>query len=463
MTTLAIEINDAGILVADREAVLCVEPGYALVDGGEILTGVSAYGQARIKPRQVSSRFWGELSMDEGSASVAGVSSAAELAFAQLQALWRHVDRQSDDVVLVVPSFYRQQQLGLLLGLAQECGMTVRAMVDVAVAASIKPYPGQQLIFVDAGLHRVSVTTLEQGDEVSAQGEKSLEATGLVSLAELFAKRLAEIFVLATRFDPLHKAETEQLLYDRLPAWLQLLYENESAELALPYGDEEFSVEVERAQLLGAAGWFYKALLQLIAQSREAGSGLVVQLSDRLLNLPGLLDELARLDDARVVGLPSGHAAQSALLSLNDMDAGQEQVKLLRHLSWRASPAEQADVALVAPAARVATSSTVAPTHVVYRGFAYSVDGSGLLIGRSKSDDRRVIVIDDQSGGVSRSHCELSLQDGELKLRDLSSFGTYVNEKRISGEETLRPADIIRVGSPGAELQVVTVENNHGA
>jgi pSer/pThr/pTyr-binding forkhead associated (FHA) protein len=93
----------------------------------------------------------------------------------------------------------------------------------------------------------------------------------------------------------------------------------------------------------------------------------------------------------------------------------------------------------------------------VYRGIAYPVNG-GLLIGRAKVDERRMIVVDDASSGISRSHCEVAVRHGEVVVRDLSSYGTYVNEKRVSGEETLHPADVIRVGSPGAELTLVKVE-----
>ena len=60
---------------------------------------------------------------------------------------------------------------------------------------------------------------------------------------------------------------------------------------------------------------------------------------------------------------------------------------------------------------------------------------------------------------MSRAHCELVVRDGELKLIDLSRYGTFVNEKKVAGETTLQRADVIRIGSPGAELQVV----EHGA
>ena len=464
MPARAIEINDAGLVVADATGILAVEPGYALVEKGRITTGSQAYGQARLKPRQVSNSFWTNLSLEDGSAGVEGVPNSAELAYEQLGALWSKFAASTDDVLLVVPGHYGPAELGLLLGLAEECAVPVRAMVDAAVAASHRPYPGRELLYVDAGLHRVSVTALAQGDDVSVRSEQRLDTTGLAGLDDLLARRVAEMFVFASRFDPFHDAASEQLLYDRLPEWLASLHEQGSAVLALPRGAEEVEVQIERGQLLKVALGFYKALLQLIAQTREAGSGLVVQLSDRLARLPGVMGELARLDDAEIVGLAPGHAACAALEGFRAVDRS-GQVKLLRRLPWRAEPAAAGGQAEEIVAAPIAAADTAVPTHVVYRGVAYPVDGTGLLIGRSDADDRSVIVVDDQPGGVSRSHCELRLSDGELRLRDLSSYGTFVNEKRVSGETTLQPADIIRIGSPGAELQVVTVrtpEHSHG-
>jgi pSer/pThr/pTyr-binding forkhead associated (FHA) protein len=44
----------------------------------------------------------------------------------------------------------------------------------------------------------------------------------------------------------------------------------------------------------------------------------------------------------------------------------------------------------------------------------------------------------------------------------MSRYGTFVNEKRVSGETVLKPADVIRIGSPGAELMVIGLEANDG-
>lgn len=308
MSTLAIEINDAGLVVADASGVLAEEPGFAYVDDSGIVTGRAAAERARLKPDRVSSRYWAELSLEEPPASRAVGATSAELAHAQLEALWRQFGAQAEDAVLVVPGSYTKEQLGLLLGLADECRIRVRAMVDAAVAASTRPYPERQLVYVDAGLHRVSVTPLEQGEDVRAASERGLEAGGLATLMDMIAKRAAELFVGATRFDPFHDAASEQRLYDRLGDWLAALHTQDTIELSLPYGGDELVVEARREQLLGAAAGFYRALVQLIAAARAAGQPLVVQLSERLARLPGLERELARLDAASIISLPAGHA-----------------------------------------------------------------------------------------------------------------------------------------------------------
>ncbi|MEE8543900.1 MAG: hypothetical protein V3S94_08585, partial [Gammaproteobacteria bacterium] len=61
MSTLAIDINDANLIIADESGVLAAEPGYALVADGEILTGYDAYAQARLRPRECSNRYWENL------------------------------------------------------------------------------------------------------------------------------------------------------------------------------------------------------------------------------------------------------------------------------------------------------------------------------------------------------------------------------------------------------------------
>ncbi len=457
MAALAIEINDFALTVANEAGVLAVEPGFARVDAGRIVTGEAARARARLNPRQTSSRFWSALSMDPGSAGSDIGKSAAELAYAQLESLWQRFGAGVTAVVLVVPGGYRTEQLGLLLGLAQECGMPVRALVDAAAAASVRPYPKRQLVYVDASLYRVSVSLLAQNGEAQVRAEYAL-AQGLAGAADAFARRIADHFVRATRFDPFTHAEAEQALYDRLPTWLEALQREERVELSLKHRNEEFRITPERDAILGVAQQgVYRAVIQLIAQHREQRLPLVVQLSDRVAVLPGFIGELARLDDSQIERFPAGHAARAVLLA-PPITGSQGDVKLLKRVPWREAPREEApDTERRAPEPEPVLARTPPPTHVVYGGLAYRVGAAGLAIGREADPQRRTVVLVGSSG-VSRLHCEIVLRDGELKLRDLSSYGTFVNEKKVGGEATLKRADVIRIGSPGAELHVVDVE-----
>ena len=456
MAAIAIEINDSGLAVANETGVLAVEPGFARIEGGRIVTGEQARARARLQPRQTSSRFWSALSMDPGSAGADIAKSAAELAFAQLESLWQRFGSGATAVVLVVPGGYRTEQLGLLLGLAQECGMPVRALVDPAAAASVRPYPKRQLLYLDASLYRVSLSLLEQNGEAQVRAEHAL-AQGLMAVADSFARRIADQFVRATRLDPFAHAETEQALYDRLAEWLEALQREERVELSLKYRNEEFRITAERDAVLGVAKGPYRAILQLIAQHREPGKRLVVQLSDRVAMLPGFVRELSRLDDSQVERFGVGHAARS-VLRVPSIAGAQGDVKLLKRVPWREAANDDGhESERRAPEPAPMLARTKPPTHVVYGGLAYRVGAEGLAIGSEADPQRRTVVLSGNSG-ISRLHCEVQLRDGELKLRDLSRFGTFVNEKRVAGETSLSRADIIRIGSPGAELHVVDVE-----
>jgi hypothetical protein len=291
-----------------------------------------------------------------------------------------------------------------------------------------------------------------------------LERIGLAGLMDAFARRIGELFVLETRYDPFHHAATEQRLYDALPAALDQVDSDGRGTVAIEHEGETFEVEVERTDLLGAVQGYYRAARQFIAQSRLAHSGLVIQLSERLATLPGFEEELGKLDGATIVALEPGFAARAVLQAADALGLDDPGVRLFRHLPWREAEAD-------APPAKPKLTPTVAapvaaesrPTHVVYAGIAYAVNGEGLLVGRGRLENRRGILIESRAEGVSRTHCELTVVDGELRLRDLSSYGTFVNDRRIDGEQLLKPADVIRVGSPGAELTVIRVEQADGA
>lgn len=74
---------------------------------------------------------------------------------------------------------------------------------------------------------------------------------------------------------------------------------------------------------------------------------------------------------------------------------------------------------------------------------SFIVGPGGLRIGRSAPADLIVSGI-----GVSRSHCEVDLAGGKLRVTDLNSTnGTYVDDKRIKGSADLPKGALLRVGN----------------
>src|SRR3546814_6704976 len=109
---------------------------------------------------------------------------------------------------------------------------------------------------------------------------------GLSGLCDSWAALIAEHFLHETRFDPLHRAESEQLLYTRLPEWLNTLRDSAAAVLTLDVGARVYRVEISRQALVSAVAADYQAL---VARARGSAVDRVV-LGPRLAAFPGLAD-----------------------------------------------------------------------------------------------------------------------------------------------------------------------------
>jgi pSer/pThr/pTyr-binding forkhead associated (FHA) protein len=71
------------------------------------------------------------------------------------------------------------------------------------------------------------------------------------------------------------------------------------------------------------------------------------------------------------------------------------------------------------------------------------------VIGRRRNCDLRIPL-----DSVSRRHCQLSMENGSLKVRDLGSRnGTFLNGKRIE-EDVAHAGDFIQVGPVTFGLQI---------
>ncbi len=457
MSLLAAHINDAGLSVYGDKGILYREPGFALLEDQELVTGEAAYRNARLKPRRIHSRFWSELKTDPLEDARFRHLSAADLVSQQLDTMWRAVsaDANADRLVVAVPPYMNGEQLGLFLGIAADLGIPIVALVDAAVAATRREYQGAVPVHVDFSLHGASATRLSQEGQAQVERSELIEGAGIVALTDAWIKVIAEAFVRQSRFDPLHTAETEQYMQDRLPEWLSTATGDGGAELEIAYRGIEHRAEVEILELITAVDAVYQQLVGQLRAVYRADELPAIQLSDRAARLPGLADTLTARVGGDVFVLEPGATCRGLAARCREMQRSTDSVSLLRQLPW--------DQTAASTAAAPENEEHSRPSHVLFGSVAYPIGETPLVLGSQSSGQGRFLDLPGDMPGLSRQHCSVYVSGGQGVVEDYSRYGTFLNGHRIDGSAVLQTGDVLRVGTPGHELCMILAEDAHGA
>jgi hypothetical protein len=455
--TLALEINDVGLVLARDGAIVGEEPGCAMLDGREPETGAAAARRLRLKPLFAETRHWQDLSTEPLPRATPAAGTFAEIAHAQLVALRAILGAADRQLLVAVPAWYTREQLGLLLGISTEAGLDVVGLVDAAVAAAaLEPAP-ESVIQLELAMQRSVVTVLEHGGDLRRARYDLLPRLGWSALQQAWLELIAAAFVRKTRFDPLREAANEQLLWDGLPGWIDELQHAPQVNIQITAGGHSHEVELPRESFATAAARIYDGVVQAVQRSRPAAGPMQVRVSHRWAALPGFLERLQALRDCDVLTLPRGAAALGALAYESAVRRPPGALALVQRLAVPRRAAE-------GPAAATGTAVPVAdrPTHVVFRSRAWTILREPLTLGAGVTDGARGLSVP-AGPGISRRHCTIARADDGVWLVDQSTYGTYVNGERVTGRVALRAGDRLRIGSPGLECELVRVVDGDGA
>ncbi len=454
MARQALHLNDAGITLLDERQIIYREPGFALLDADSLVTGNAAFQRARINPRDIQHRYWSKLSTAPLSDRRFEHLTSADLASRQLEQLWQRAG--SGELIIAVPSSMGAGELGLLLGIAGELEIAVTALIDAAVAATRREYRNAVPAHIDMGLHTTTITRLAQPGRVQVERSEVLDECGVYGLYDAWLNVVSEAFVKQSRFDPLHTAETEQMLLNQLGAWLALASRQDAVSLELSYANMTHRAEIESLSLIGAAAPFYQLIASKLRAVYRAGETPALQVTDRVARLPGLTEMLKARVGGEVFALEPGATARGALARGSDLAADGSGISLRRQLPWDQSPFE-------VESTEADHAGGGIPTHLLFRNTAYAIGDTPLVIGSQVADSGRNLALDSDMPGVSRRHCSLSRQDGRCVVEDSSRYGTFLNGHRINGATVLQVGDTLRIGTPGFEFQLITTDEHHGA
>jgi hypothetical protein len=454
VSLLAAHINDAGISVLDSSRILYREPGFALLEDDELITGKAAYSQSRVKPRIIHHEYWSNLKTTPLADRRFHHLSAADLVSRQLEQIWQQ-HGAGNELIVAVPAYMDNDNLGLLLGIAAELKVPIVALVDAAVAATRRQYKGGLPVHVDLGLHAATLTRIAQAGQAQVDRAEVIQGAGVLGLYDAWISVIAEAFVQQSRFDPLHTAETEQALHDCLPEWLAAASVGDKVALQVEYRGIRHQAEIESLELLAAAAPIYHSIVSSLRALYRADETPALQLTNRAARMPGLADILTARVGGEVFLLEAGATSRGLLARCRDMKSGGSGVSLVRALPW--------DQAAVELKGEESLAHSGQPTHLLFENTAYTIDDQPLTLGSQPADAERWIDLQQDMPGVSRRHCSLQQENGQCVVRDFSRYGTFLNGHRIDGSAVLQIGDRIRLGTPGFELRLIATESGRGS
>ncbi len=436
MSIFVFEFNDAGIGISKDGDLLLQSPGYAVLDGDQLYLGSEAQDIARIRPRWTNNQFWSALGTSPMQGATPRVRHHADLAFAHLEHIWKQVGEPDAEVILAVPGSWTTEQLGVLLGLTDEVGIQVRCMVDAAVAAAAG-HASESPRHLDISLHRILLSEISGSEVLARQRVLVLAEEGLVHFNNLWANTIADQFVHATRFDPMHSAVTEQQLHDQLPGCLAELDEHGSTHASINEAGKHYSVTLRRDQLVAAAAATYPRIVQQL-QTETAASGHLL-LSERFAGFPGLEEALSVLAGLQVHSLEPGAAARGCMACLDNLPPNSGDVHFYTEL--RRSGA--ANVGESAP-------RRAQPTHLMYRGQAWALGSRPTVL----SLDENAVVPGDDRG---QPQCSVQRIDGRIWLEPRPVTRIEINGRDVGDRVALSVGDQLRFGDHEEAVQVISL------
>jgi hypothetical protein len=469
MDLIGLEITDAGILAAggtparlleiEREAI--ESPGFALPEKKRVTVGRAAEQKARLFPRQILNRFWDQLNTDPlDRTETPTLQNNAEIAYRHLALIWHKIRKYGNETVMAVPGFYDQTQLGLILGIARELEMPIKGFVPIALAASSVYCPEKMLLHLDIHLHRIEIIYLEQTENLTLRDAVTTGNKGLTHLYQEWVDAIAREFVRTTRFDPLHRAASEQELYDRLPEVLSHFVHHPSMVFEMTGESTPFFITLERELITGRAESVYREICGLVEKMRKKHGNdekpVALQLSRRLIDLPGCKERLAEIKDAQIIGLDRG-AAACGVAGIWDHLAVQNPGRGTAFFSSRPwQPPRRAFDDVPSPEKAAGTH----PTHLLYRSIAYPINKNPLTIGYAGNIREQGVQVYGRAEGVSPRLCTIERRGREVVLNDHSTDGTFVDETPVNGSVVLKLGQMIRTGSSGEKLQLISCINS---
>lgn len=258
-----ISINDNHLLI-QKEGTLASTQGYAWLTDGQVHFDFdkarAAVRYCRLQPQQIQNRYWQQCAQTSIGANESGVRNSADL-------IWQHLTAIRDthdlaQVTFVVPSHYHQDNLQLLLGIAQSSDLFVQGLVNKAVLMTqhLATANGRYL-HIDLQLHQTVCSLVEVTQGIVRLADVDvLHNVSIQAIHDALLKKMQQAFIQSDRFDPLHYADTEQQLFDQLTSAAKTILLDGKVRITVNHAGRVYSIALDTAQWNGVLQPFADSL-----------------------------------------------------------------------------------------------------------------------------------------------------------------------------------------------------------
>ena len=278
-----IDINDGGLTCTDDQGELVYDqPSIAYFNGKILLFGNEALANVKSHPQACASQYMGRLS-DETLASPLGEAlNHADLIFHHLKKMTTATS--IEECAFLIPAYFSDEQLQLLLGIALAVGLTPRGFINSGLARQ-KANNEPNFYLLDIGLRQGQLSSVALTDTMLANtSTANFDSLGLFSIVDTWLKEIANVFLDSIRFDPLHSATTEQQTFDQVLTWVEQGQLPQDARISVDIDGYSRSAEININKLINQLS------LQLDQLSLTDANHLV--LTPRAAKIPMLVDLL---------------------------------------------------------------------------------------------------------------------------------------------------------------------------
>lgn len=451
MSPCIVELNDIAVVASRGEHEPVSSPGFALVQGANLVVGDEARSQARLHPQQLNNRFWQRLSMDPLSHTSNSVRHNADLAYAHLLQL-HELAGKPDEVVFVAPGNFTNKQLSILLGVAAQCPFQAIGLVDTAVAAAAGVDLSGDVIHIDLQLHQAVLTKLVVNDDITRDAVQTVEGAGLLFLYDRWAHIIADAFIEQCRFDPLHSATTEQFIYDHLP---QLLSSDGALlDFEVPQGSSVHRARIERDSILQIGSKLWQQLADRASGMSSGIDGVV--LGHNWSAIPGV----DKFSSGSLV-LNADTTARVCLDQLELIRSKGEAISFITRLpgmkgSLQSRPGREPGLPATSEEEEEEAPATTPATHILINSTAYPLSPPCFL----QETDHGLSC---RPRRHANSQCTFTSQNGQVLLQILDNARVWLNGRVLNTGDpapSLAAGDALSLTAAGQRAKLIQVSTD---